>query len=434
MKKITFLFAAFFPVMLFGQWLPVDTPGGVYYFNNIKFFDENTGFLLGNEGYFKMTQDGAATWTSVEYPDQAAAMNDCFLFDSQVIVALADVNTLNAGFKVSDNTGISWDDVSNNIFLPQAAGFYNSGLGFCGATEIINGYPESCIYRLDGTGPEVQYQKVLETTLHGYFDNFLCLSEEVVLASYAISDENPPIPQYTGLLLLSSDHGNSWQELFQLEPNHQFMKLGLSITGDCVYALAPGKIFYSTDEGQSWVSETTDLRTVELISRELAYGVQVTSGFGSMVDTFNVVYTSNGWETATTQLKIPFDPSYADQYNHLQFVTETTGFYAINHQLYKTTNGGFVSVNENIAINPFELSITPNPAKDWTSIGYTLPDSETEGIIKISDVNGNIVQTFTVSGEQGSKIWDTRNIKPGVYFYEFVVNGYSNTGKIIVNN
>jgi hypothetical protein len=274
----------------------------------------------------------------------------------------------------------------------------------------------------------------LETTLHGYFDNFLCVSEEVVLASYAISNENPPLPQYTGLLLLSGDQGNSWQELFQLEPNHQFMKLGLSITGDCVYVLAPGKIYYSTDEGQNWVSETTDLRTVELISREMAYGVQVTSGFGSMVDTFNVVYTNNGWETAATQLKIPFDPSYADQYNHLQFVNETTGFYAFNNQLYKTTNGGFVSVNENIAINPFELSITPNPAKDWTSIGYTLPDSETEGVIKISDVNGNIVQTFTVSGEQGSKIWDTRNIKPGVYFYEFVVNGYSNTGKIIVNN
>jgi hypothetical protein len=433
MKKLTFLFAAFFPVMLFGQWLPVDTPASVYYFNNIRFFDENTGFLLGNERYFKMTQDGGATWTSVEYPDQAAAMNDCFLFDSQVIVALADVNTLVAGFKVSDNAGISWDEVSNNIFLPQAAGFYNSGLGFCGATEIINANPVSCIYRLDGTGPEVQYLKVLETTLHGYFDNFLCVSEEVVLASYAISDENPPLPQYTGLLLLSSDQGNSWQQLFQLEPEHQFMKLGLSITGDCVYALAPGKIFYSTDEGQNWVSETTDLRTVEVISREMAYGVQVTSGFGSMVDTFNVVYTSNGWETAATQLKIPFDPSYADQYNHLQFVTETTGFYAFNHQLYKTTNGGFVSVNENTTTNPFKITITPNPAKEWTSIGYTLPDSETEGVIKISDVNGNTIQTFTVTGTQGSKVWDTRKVKSGVYFYTFAVNGCVKTGKIIIN-
>jgi hypothetical protein len=323
--------------------------------------------------------------------------------------------------------------VSNNIFLPQAAGFYNSGLGFCGATEIINANPVSCIYRLDGTGPEVQYLKVLETTLHGYFDNFLCVSEEVVLASYAISDENPPLPQYTGLLLLSSDQGNSWQQLFQLEPEHQFMKLGLSITGDCVYALAPGKIFYSTDEGQNWVSETTDLRTVEVISREMAYGVQVTSGFGSMVDTFNVVYTSNGWETAATQLKIPFDPSYADQYNHLQFVTETTGFYAFNHQLYKTTNGGFVSVNENTTTNPFKITITPNPAKEWTSIGYTLPDSETEGVIKISDVNGNTIQTFTVTGTQGSKVWDTRKVKSGVYFYTFAVNGCVKTGKIIIN-
>jgi hypothetical protein len=426
MKKLTFLFAAFFPVMLFGQWLPVETPGGVYYFNNIKFFDENTGFLLGNESYFKMTQDGGATWTSVEYPDQAAAMNDCFLFDSQVIVALSDLNTLFAGFKVSDNTGISWDDVSNTIFLPQAAGFYNSGLGFCGATEIINANPVSCIYRLDGTGPEVQYQKVMETTLQGYFDNFLCVSEEVVLASYAISDENPPLPQYTGLLLLSSDHGNSWQELFQLEPNHQFMKLGLSITGDCVYALAPGKIYYSTDEGQSWVSETTDLRTVELISREMAYGVRVTSGFGSMVDTFNVVYTSNGWETVATQLKIPFDPSYADQYNHLLFVNETTGFYAFNHQLYKTTNGGFVSVNENIATNSFKIAITPNPANEIVNFEFGNFQNLQQAQLRCYDVFGSLLHSEPIMQGQKEVVLDISSWPPGMY----VAVVYSNGGVV----
>jgi len=80
------------------------------------------------------------------------------------------------------------------------------------------------------------------------------------------------------------------------------------------------------------------------------------------------------------------------------------------------------------------IVVNPNPARDWTAFEYTLPGSKTEGIIKITDVTGNNIQMFTVSGEQGSKIWDTRKIKPGVYFYEFVVNGYSKTGKIIVNN
>jgi len=80
-----------------------------------------------------------------------------------------------------------------------------------------------------------------------------------------------------------------------------------------------------------------------------------------------------------------------------------------------------------------EIEINPNPAKEWTSIGYTLPDSETEGVIKISDVNGNTIQTFTVTGTQGSKVWDTRKVKSGVYFYTFAVNGCVKTGKIIIN-
>jgi len=80
-----------------------------------------------------------------------------------------------------------------------------------------------------------------------------------------------------------------------------------------------------------------------------------------------------------------------------------------------------------------EIDINPNPAKEWTSIGYTLPDSETEGVIKISDVNGNTIQTFTVTGTQGSKVWDTRKVKSGVYFYTFAVNGCVKTGKIIIN-
>jgi len=76
------------------------------------------------------------------------------------------------------------------------------------------------------------------------------------------------------------------------------------------------------------------------------------------------------------------------------------------------------------------IVVNPNPAKNWTAFEYTLSGSKTDGIIKITDVTGNIVQTFTVTGEQGTKIWDTRKIKPGIYFYEFVVNGYSNTGKL----
>ena len=84
-------------------------------------------------------------------------------------------------------------------------------------------------------------------------------------------------------------------------------------------------------------------------------------------------------------------------------------------------------------INPCQFNCFPNPAKDWTAFEYTLPGSTTDGIIKITDVTGNIVQTFTITGQQGTKIWDTRKVKSGVYFYTLNVSGFNKSGKIVIS-
>ncbi len=79
-----------------------------------------------------------------------------------------------------------------------------------------------------------------------------------------------------------------------------------------------------------------------------------------------------------------------------------------------------------------KIEVRPNPASEWTSFNYTLPDNEAEGIIKISDVTGKVFETFIVSGQQGQKVWDTRKVKKGVYLYTFTVNGLSKSGKIVI--
>ncbi len=80
------------------------------------------------------------------------------------------------------------------------------------------------------------------------------------------------------------------------------------------------------------------------------------------------------------------------------------------------------------------IEVNPNPAGDWTNFIYTLPDMDSKGEIIISDVTGNLVQRFTINATQGNQIWDTRKIKPGVYFYTFTVDGFSKNGKIIVSH
>ena len=80
-----------------------------------------------------------------------------------------------------------------------------------------------------------------------------------------------------------------------------------------------------------------------------------------------------------------------------------------------------------------EITVEPNPAKEWAAFNFTLPDNEPEGIIQINDVEGKLVATLPISGKQGQKVWDTRKIKSGVYFYTINVSGFNKTGKIIIS-
>jgi hypothetical protein len=80
-----------------------------------------------------------------------------------------------------------------------------------------------------------------------------------------------------------------------------------------------------------------------------------------------------------------------------------------------------------------DVEVKPNPAGEWTTFNYSLPGIDSDGVIKISDVNGKIIETLVVSGIQGQKVWDTRRINNGVYFYTFEVNGLTKSGKIVIS-
>jgi hypothetical protein len=78
------------------------------------------------------------------------------------------------------------------------------------------------------------------------------------------------------------------------------------------------------------------------------------------------------------------------------------------------------------------IDVDPNPAKEWTAFNYTLPNNSTTGVIKIVDITGGVIEIFEVSGVEGQHVWDTRNIKSGVYMFSFIVNGIVNSDKIVI--
>jgi len=84
-------------------------------------------------------------------------------------------------------------------------------------------------------------------------------------------------------------------------------------------------------------------------------------------------------------------------------------------------------------LSGIEITVVPNPAKDWAAFNYTLPENATSGVIVISDASGREVASMHVSGKQGQQIWDTRTVKSGVYFYTLNAGGFSKHGKIVIS-
>jgi len=81
-----------------------------------------------------------------------------------------------------------------------------------------------------------------------------------------------------------------------------------------------------------------------------------------------------------------------------------------------------------------EIEVAPNPARDWAEFNYQLPLSMHEGNIIITDITGNIIESIKVAGNQGVKLWDTRNIPNGVYLYTLSTAGFSTTNKVVINH
>ena len=141
-------------------------------------------------------------------------------------------------------------------------------------------------------------------------------------------------------------------------------------------------------------------------------------------EVINLIFIAdNSTGTAGAQVKGILEFAYGYEYCNCLNISDTSG--------YKSS--GMINQNAFEKLYGFDISVEPNPAKEWAVFNYTLPDSETKGIIKISDVSGKLVTALTITGKQGQKVWDTRKIKSGVYFFTLNVSGFNKSGKIVIS-
>jgi hypothetical protein len=87
------------------------------------------------------------------------------------------------------------------------------------------------------------------------------------------------------------------------------------------------------------------------------------------------------------------------------------------------------SINETFSLS---ISAKPNPADSWVVLDYALTNTQSQGVIIITDITGRLVQEFKVQGLNGQQIWDTRKVSPGLYNCTIMESGLFRFGKIII--
>lgn len=113
-------------------------------------------------------------------------------------------------------------------------------------------------------------------------------------------------------------------------------------------------------------------------------------------------------------------------------------FYGANFERCKAIDGtaSYKSqpVNPNQLAKAYGLNITvkPNPAKDWAAFDYTLPEGTESATLEIADANGKQFEMIALKGNPGQKLVDTRTWPAGHYVFTLKVAGFSQSGKLIV--
>ncbi|MDD3132741.1 MAG: T9SS type A sorting domain-containing protein, partial [Bacteroidales bacterium] len=136
-----------------------------------------------------------------------------------------------------------------------------------------------------------------------------------------------------------------------------------------------------------------------------------------------VTIAENSTGTAGAQAKGILEFAYVHHFCNCLNVSDSARF----------KSSGTINPEDYAKAYGVEIITEPNPASEWVSFNYTLPYDKSEGIIKIVDTKGTFVTSFKVTGLKGQKVWDTRKIKSGVYFYTLSVGEFTHSGKIIIS-
>lgn len=374
------------------------------------------------------TTDGGATWTE-QNPDSNARR----FFD---VTCIDQVTAWTCGvlgeIEHTDNGGLDWLRQTEGLskyatrieFIDQNYGWVVCGDGAIGRTDNGGSYWEQV------------FIPWYSAELYGV--SFLNPWDGWMVAGYPDS-----VLQGQGLILKSTDGGITWDSLLQVTGYEDFFDVhffnlldGIVIGGD--ESDTSALIWTTANSGLTWTPVTPPANTYYL--RALDF---VDDNDGWAVGRFgSIIHTTDGgasWiaqaNPATTTL---FDVDFSDN-DH--------GIACGQDMILYTTDSGQnwhgVGVEEHAAppLPRASLTVHPNPCHNTARIAYRAGNTAHDATIKISDIMGRCVKSFSVPGSYSlvptMLTWDgtdrlSRPVSQGIYFVHAKTNTQNRVAKIIL--
>ncbi|MCI0450252.1 MAG: YCF48-related protein [Chlorobi bacterium] len=393
------------------QWFPV-TLGASIELRDVYFINPDTGFVCGENGIVRMTQNGGSSWFNTQNLGIGSWTNSIFFINS---VTGFIVGSASPGFPIIRKTvfgGFAW----NVVFY--ATGTINN-LHSVHFPDPFTGYAvgsNGAILKTTNAGSN------WFTQTSGFFDDFNSVFFTSAMSGVIVGYNK---------ILLTTNGGDNWTS--------QTVSYNLK----SVYFISPaigfasgtsgssGILLETQNGGSSWMTQTFGAPVYELnamffTSSSVGYAVG-----GAAV----ILKTVNGGANWSPQVS-----GVGNWLRSVYFVDASTGFVVgTSGTVLKTTNGGGTPVGIQTSSSgiPEEFSLLqnyPNPFNPSTVISYQLAD---DGFVtlKIYDVLGKevavLVNEELKAGSYETK-WNAGAFTSGIYFYKLQSGEFSETKKMIL--
>jgi len=414
------------------------------------YLGDGTCFFAGGHGLMIKTTDCGNSWTYLSTLITPNLISDIDFPTNEVGYA----SMLNYYYPTTDisvlktiDGGDSWF-VLDSLFESQvfySVEFINENVGFIGGLNIymtLDGGQswtkryssdwERVITSIDFPNTALgiavgQQGLILRTTNMGFTWNAVESGTNFDLLSVDMPDPDTGYAAGGGIFLKTTDGGENWNPVpvsFTDLAEICFLNTRMG------YVTCTEDIMKTTDGGLTWqnitpYNVTEYFRHVSFFDSDTGY-----AGGGRHFTSSVLMKTTNGginWAKESVPTGYPIECIYVNQANKV---------FASSHDLYffGKSNDGMTGISPSLpGLNTMGATCYPNPFCSSTTITYYL-SSRAKVKLSVTDVKGDpVCELFEGYQDAGTHevIFRAGHLKPGVYFYQLLINNENFTGKFV---